>query len=76
MACWTTVTMEEIEDTEINRQAREALDLPLEGSLTSYDARRVRTEAGVIKARREIRRLQPTAVIRRVGNKLNVSVSV
>ena len=75
MACWTVVTIQ-LEDTEINRKAREALGLPLEGSLSQRDASRVKAEAGVIKAKREIRRLQPNAVIRRVGNKLNVSVSV
>lgn len=75
MACFTMVTIQ-LEDTEINRKAREALGLPLEGALSAYDAQRVKAEAGVIKARREIRRLQPNAVIRRVGNKLHASVTV
>ena len=73
MACWTVVTID-LEDTAINRAARKALGLPLEGSLTQAAARMVGTEAGVIKAKRAIRRLQPTAVIRRVGNQLKVSV--
>lgn len=75
MACWTVVTID-LPDTELNREAREALGLPLEGSLSQADALRVRTEAGVIKARKEIRRLAPNAVIRRVGNELKVSVTV
>ena len=75
MACYTVV-MINLDDTAINRKAREALGLPLEGSLSQYDARRVTIEAGVIKARTEIRRIQPNAVIRRNGNKLSVSVSV
>lgn len=75
MACWTVVTVD-LPDTELNRKAREALGLPLEGALSQENAQRVRTEAGVIKARREIRRLSPNAVIRRVGNQLKVSVTV
>lgn len=75
MACWTVVTVD-VPDTELNREAREELGLPLEGPLSVSDARRVRIEAGVIKTRREIRKLQPTAVISRTGNKLSVSVTV
>ncbi len=75
MACFTVITIE-IEDSAINRKAREVLDLPLTGALSVYDARRVRTEAGVIKARIAIKKKAPNAVIRRKGNKLTVTISV
>ena len=75
MACFTMVTIQ-LDDSEINRAAREELELPLTGDLDSVDVRRVKVEAGVIKARREIRRIAPNAVIRRVGNKLTVNVTV
>jgi len=74
MACFTVVTVD-VPNTELNREAREALELPLDERLTLRDAKRVRIEAGVIKTKREIRKLQPTAVIRRTGNKLTVTVT-
>jgi len=75
VACYTMVSVE-VPDTELNRQARKALGLSLDGPLSLDDAKRVRIEAGVIKTKREIRRLQPTAVIRRTGNQLSVSLTV
>lgn len=75
MACYTVVTIN-LDDNALNRKARGVLGLPLTGPLSVSEARRVKIEAGVIKTRNVIRRLQPNAVIRRVGNKLNVSVTV
>lgn len=74
MACFTLV--QTIEDSAINREARKKLGLPLEGGLTTTQIRQVRVEAGVIKAKRQILKLQPTATIIRKGNELEVTVMV
>jgi hypothetical protein len=74
MACYTLI--EQIEDSAINRRARRALGLSEEGYLSSYDIRRVKQEAGVIKARDQILKLNPKALIKRRGNELEVSVMV
>ena len=73
MSCFTRVRID-IEDNTWNERAREALGLPAKGKLTQGQARLVRTEAGVIKATAMVRRQQPNAVIRRRGNKLQVTV--
>lgn len=73
MPCYTLVT---IEETSFTQQAREALGLPLTGQLTYEQAERVKREAGVLKARASVLRVVPTAVVRRTGNTLTVSVSV
>lgn len=76
MACYTVVELVNLDDTALNRRAREALGLPLEGALSPRDAARVRTEAGVLKAIAEVKRQAPTAIIRRRGNELQVQVNV
>ena len=75
MPCYTMVRVE-VDDTALNRKARKNLRLPIDGTLSSYDAQRVTREAGVLKAIAETRRLSPTAVIKRKGNKLSVQVEV
>jgi len=72
MSCYTEIEI--LEDTSVNRRARKKLGLAEEGPLDFYVAQRVRREAGIIKAYDAIRRLQPTAVIRRTGDKLQVTV--
>ena len=72
MPCYTMV--EVLEDNAINRKARKALGLPLEGRLGAVDTRRVKIEAGVIKARDSIKKLDPRAIIKRQGNKLKVTI--
>lgn len=73
MPCYTLVT---IEETSFTQQAREALGLPLTGQLTYEQSLLVKREAGVLKARASVLRLAPSAVVRREGNKLTVSVTV
>ena len=75
MACYTLVRVS-VDDTAINRKARKNLGLPIDGTLNEYDAQRVVREAGVIKGMQEVRRLSPTAVIKRKGDKLTVQVEV
>ena len=75
MPCYTSVGVT-IEDNEINRQAREKLGLPVTGYLSESDAARVRKEAGIIKTTALARRLNPTAVVRRQGDKLTISVNI
>lgn len=75
MPCYTSVQVN-LDDNEINREARKKLGLSETGGLSPEDAGRVRIEAGVIKTLRLVRRLNPTAVVRRVGNELNVSVNI
>jgi hypothetical protein len=74
MACYTLVKIK-VPDTEINKRARVNLGLPVEGDLTRLDAKRVLDEAGVLTSIATVQRLSPGAIIRRVGNKLNVSVN-
>ncbi|KKW13248.1 MAG: hypothetical protein UY48_C0003G0070 [Candidatus Gottesmanbacteria bacterium GW2011_GWB1_49_7] len=73
MACYTRIVI--LENTRTNQEARRLLGLPLEGSLSVDDARRVRIEAGVLKARTALLTLAPGAFIVRDGNKLTVQVS-
>lgn len=73
MACFTSVQIN-LDDTEINRRARKALGLAETGSLSETDAKAVRIEAGVLTAMAKVRKLNPTALIRRKGNELTVSV--
>lgn len=75
MACYTLVLVK-VEDTEINRRARANLGLPETGDLTVRDAARVRKESGLLKTQQVIRNLNPTAVVRRQGDKLTISVNV
>lgn len=75
MACYTMV-MVTLSSNVTNRKARQALGLAVDGPLSAYDARRVRIEAGIIKARREIKRMNPSAIIRRKGNRLFVKANV
>lgn len=75
MACYTVVLVE-LDDNEHNRKARERLGLPLTGGLEEADANRVRKEAGIIKTQAILRRLNPTAIVRREGDKLTVQASV
>jgi hypothetical protein len=75
MPCYTVVTVT-LDDNEINREARRELGLKETGPLTEEEAGRVRIEAGIIKTRREIRRLQPMALITRNGNELTVTVDI
>ena len=74
MPCFTRVVI--VEDTEINKKAREALGLPLEGPLTASEARKVKVEAGVIKTKQAMRRLNPSAVIRRTPLATGSSVMI
>ncbi len=74
MPCYTRVEI--IEDTTVNRRARKKLGLPAEGGLSAYDARRVKVEAGVLKAQVAVQRISPGAVVRRTGNKLTISVGI
>ena len=66
--------IEQLDDTAINRRARKALGFPVEGDLTESQVRRVKVEAGVIKARDAILLKYPTAVVRRKGNELQVQI--
>lgn len=75
MACYTVV-MVEIEDNEINRKARAKLGLSETGQLTATEAARVKKEAGILKTQAILRRLNPMAVVRRVGDKLTVQAQV
>lgn len=74
MSCYTLV--EQLDDNTINRRARKALGLSLEGDLTQSDINRVKIESGIIKARDQILRMNPKAVIIRKKNELHVSVQV
>lgn len=76
MPCYTVLSLENLEDTAVNREARRRLGLPETGSLAASLADRVRVEAGLLRATSAIRRLNPTAVIRRQGDKLQVSVNL
>ena len=73
MACYTVVTVN-LEDSAVNRMAREKLGLSLEGPLTEAQAGRVRVEAGVIRTRSLLARMSPGAVVRRDGDRLTVTV--
>ena len=75
MACFTVVRVK-LDNSAINRKARKALGLPLEGDLSAYDARRVGVEAKILTSLAAVRRLQPSAVIKRKGDKLTVQVQV
>jgi len=75
MACFTVVEVN-LDDTHINRKARKALGLKAEGPLTRYDAARVVREAKVLTAIAKVRAMQPTAIIKRKGDKLTVKVSI
>ena len=75
MACYTVVQVE-IEDNEINRKARQALGLPEKGAVSELDARRITKEAGILRTQQVMRRLNPSAVIRRVGDKLSIQVNI
>jgi hypothetical protein len=75
MACYTVVGVE-VEDNEHNRKARALLGLPEKGLLSAADAARVKKEAGIIKTQAIMRRLNPSAVIRRVGDKLTIQVNI
>lgn len=75
MPCFTRVEIV-LDDNELNRRARKKLGLPEEGQLSLLDARRVKVEAGVMKTMQTMQRLNPTAVVRRTGNKLSISVNV
>lgn len=74
MSCYTSIELENLDDNELNRLARKHLKYPLEGGLTQAQARKVKQEAGLIKAERQIRKMQPTAMIKRKGNELEVTV--
>lgn len=74
MACYTVV-MVTLTDDAVNREARRKLGLAETGLLTEEAAGRVRIEAGIIRSYASIRKLEPTAVIRRDGNRLTVSVA-
>lgn len=78
MACYTLTTVS-IDDTELNRRARKKLGLAETGDLSWSDARRVKTEAALLKAEDTVRRADRTALVRRVKNpngteKLSVTV--
>lgn len=73
MPCFTRI--EVLEDTTINRRARKKLGLAEEGTLSYEETRRVKVEAAVMKTTDALRRLSPTAVIRRKGNELTVTVN-
>jgi hypothetical protein len=75
MSCFTVIEVQ-IDDNELNRKARANLNLPLTGGLTQAQADAVRKEAGILKPQVIMRRLNPTAVVRRNGDKLTVSVNV
>ena len=75
MACYTRVRVT-LDDTAINRKARKALGLAVDGDLSEYDAYRVQQEASVLRSIEETRRLVPDAIIQRRGQKLTVRVMV
>lgn len=75
MPCSTTVQVN-VEDSAINRKAREKLGLPLTGQLFPEQAAKVRKEAGILKTYNIMRTINPTAVLKRVGDKLTISVNV
>lgn len=75
VACFTSVLIE-LEDSEYNRKARERLGLPAKGGLSQEDANRVKKESGIIKTQMILRRLNPTAIVRRNGDQLTVQASV
>ena len=75
MPCFTRITMK-LDDTQLNRRARIALGLNPEGPLGETYIRQVRVEAGIIKAQDQLRRLAPTAMVRRNGTELTVSVNL
>jgi hypothetical protein len=75
MACYTEVLVQ-IEDNELNRKARKALGLPETGGLSQSDANRVKKEAGILKTQVIMRRLNPTAIIRRNGDELTIQASI
>jgi len=74
MACYTSIELENLDDNELNRLARKHLKYNLDGELTQAQVRKVKQEAGLIKAERQIRKMQPTAMIKRKGNELEVTV--
>jgi len=75
MACFTVVQVT-LDDNRLNRKARKNLKLPLEGTLSQYDANRVAAEGKILKAIERVRALQPSAIITRKGDKVTVKVSV
>jgi hypothetical protein len=74
MPCYTTIQVEDLDDTPHNRKAREFFKLPLEGALSQYDAGRVKKRAGMYKAQEQVRKLDPRAVVVIKGDKLVVTV--
>ena len=76
MACYTVVELENLDDNELNRKARDSLGLPLTGGLSASNARAVRMEAGLLKAIAQVKKMSPKAMITRTGNKISVSVEV
>ena len=75
MACFTKVEVN-LDNNEVNRQARKKLGLKEEGPLTELEAGKVRVEAGVIRTLAVMQRLAPTAVVRRDGDELTVTVNI
>jgi hypothetical protein len=55
----------ELENTPFIAKARKNLNLPAEGRLSRTDANRVRKEAGILKTIKQVKRLNPRAVVRR-----------
>ena len=75
MPCDTRVEVR-IDDKEIEKEARKKLGLPESGSLTRQQAAALTKEAGILKTIKTTRRLAPTAVIKRSGDKLTISVNM
>lgn len=74
MPCFTRVEI--LDDDAINRKARQKLNLPLEGPLSARDTRRVKVEAGVLRATHSVQMLSPGAIVRRKANKLTITVNI
>ena len=75
MACFTYVELK-LDDKALEEQARKNLKLEGVKYLTNQQAASIRKEYGVLKAIKATRRIAPTAVIKRDGDKLTITASV
>lgn len=75
MPCFTRIKVT-LRDDDITRKARAKLGLPVTGQVSQADARRVRVEVGIMRSQATLRQISPTAVVRRAGDELTVTVSV
>lgn len=79
MPCDTKVQLVQMDNDKYTIEARKKLGLSLTGGLTQDQAKKVRLEAGKLKASAAIRALNPTASIKGMtlgSKKLTIQVDI